>query len=201
MVHRLPAKNKSGWEPESLWLREREREDKLAGGPCANIARSLIERTRRGSGDAHRRSTARMTVTVLKSGLTAKGSLVRAPKSAGFGVSVKPRAASCAASTSSRVLAMAAKPVTSEQSSMQVPTVESQRAAARQMVEYFKQKKLEEEFERNKQLGWVPKAEISNGRWVMFGLLVGMLTEYSTGVSFIDQIKLLLVNLSIVDFD
>jgi len=35
----------------------------------------------------------------------------------------------------------------------------------------------------------------------MFGLLVGMLTEYSTGVNFIEQIKLLLVNLSIVDFD
>lgn len=57
------------------------------------------------------------------------------------------------------------------------------------------------EYEKNKQLGWVPKAEIANGRWVMFGLLVGMLTEYSTGVNFIEQIKLLLVNLSIVDFD
>jgi len=69
------------------------------------------------------------------------------------------------------------------------------------MVAYFKQKKYEEELLKNQKLGWVPKAEISNGRWVMFGLLVGMLTEYSTGVNFIDQIKLLLVNLSIVDFD
>uniref|UniRef100_A0A7S2T833 High light inducible protein n=1 Tax=Chloropicon primus TaxID=1764295 RepID=A0A7S2T833_9CHLO len=89
----------------------------------------------------------------------------------------------------------------SEQTSKQLPTVEQQRSAAREMISYFKEKNVEAEFEKNKQLGWVPKAEISNGRWVMFGLLVGILTEYSTGVNFIEQIKLLLVNLSIVDFD
>ena len=49
--------------------------------------------------------------------------------------------------------------------------------------------------------GWIPKAEISNGRWVMFGLLVGVLTEYATGVDFPDQIKLMLSYLGIVDFD
>merc|ERR1712224_186904 len=110
---------------------------------------------------------------------------------AGLGASVRARTA-CAASTSNRVL---------EQSSKQLPTVEQQRVAARQMIAYFKEKKVEAEYEKNKQLGWVPKAEVANGRWVMFGLLVGMLTEYSTGVNFIEQIKLLLVNLSIVDFD
>merc|ERR1719199_2423763 len=31
---------------------------------------------------------------------------------------------------------------------------------------------------------------IANGRWVMFGLLVGMMTEYATGLNFVDQIKL-----------
>merc|ERR1711934_1121555 len=102
-------------------------------------------------------------------------------RKAGLGASVRARTA-CAASTSNRVL-------------------EQQRVAARQMIAYFKEKKVEAEYEKNKQLGWVPKAEIANGRWVMFGLLVGMLTEYSTGVNFIEQIKLLLVNLSIVDFD
>mmetsp|Transcript_8238 Transcript_8238/g.24721 ORF Transcript_8238/g.24721 Transcript_8238/m.24721 type:complete len:127 (-) Transcript_8238:200-580(-) len=112
-------------------------------------------------------------------------------RKAGLGASVRARTA-CAASTSNRVL---------EQSSKQLPTVEQQRVAARQMIAYFKEKKVEAEYEKNKQLGWVPKAEIANGRWVMFGLLVGMLTEYSTGVNFIEQIKLLLVNLSIVDFD
>ncbi len=50
-------------------------------------------------------------------------------------------------------------------------------------------------------LGWTPKNEINNGRWVMFGLLVGMLTEYATGVDFIDQLKLMVTYLGIVDLD
>eukprot|EP00212_Chloropicon_laureae_P002904 CAMPEP_0197486208 /NCGR_PEP_ID=MMETSP1311-20131121/1132_1 /TAXON_ID=464262 /ORGANISM="Genus nov. species nov., Strain RCC856" /LENGTH=134 /DNA_ID=CAMNT_0043029167 /DNA_START=167 /DNA_END=571 /DNA_ORIENTATION=+ len=95
----------------------------------------------------------------------------------------------------------AVSPSESQVSSKRAPTVEEQRQAARELVNYFKEKRLEEDFEKNQQLGWVPKAEIANGRWVMFGLLVGMLTEFSTGVNFIDQIKLLLVNLSIIDFD
>merc|ERR1712032_1390904 len=96
----------------------------------------------------------------------------------------------------------AANSVTSEsQVSEQLPTVEEQRKAAREMIAYFQEKRIEKEYMENQKLGWVPKAEISNGRWVMFGLLVGMLTEYATGVDFIDQIKLVLVNLSIVDFD
>merc|ERR1712199_107471 len=78
-------------------------------------------------------------------------------RKAGLGASVRARTA-CAASTN-RVL---------EQSSKQLPTVEQQRVAARQMIAYFKEKKVEAEYEKNKQLGWVPKAEIANGRWVMF---------------------------------
>lgn len=35
----------------------------------------------------------------------------------------------------------------------------------------------------------------------MFGLLVGMLTEYATGVDFPDQIKLMLSYLGIVDVE
>jgi hypothetical protein len=37
--------------------------------------------------------------------------------------------------------------------------------------------------------GWTQKNEIGNGRWTMFGLLVGMLTEYATGVDFPDQVS------------
>lgn len=47
--------------------------------------------------------------------------------------------------------------------------------------------------------GWTKKNEISNGRWVMFGLMVGMLTEYATGVSFIDQLKMIVSFLGIAD--
>ena len=50
-------------------------------------------------------------------------------------------------------------------------------------------------------LGWTPNNEISNGRWVMFGLLVGMLTEYGTGVDFVNQIKLMLTYMGIADMD
>merc|ERR1711943_35728 len=49
--------------------------------------------------------------------------------------------------------------------------------------------------------GWTKKNEINNGRWTMFGLLVGMMTEYATGVDFIDQIKLLVNVLGIADLD
>ena len=47
--------------------------------------------------------------------------------------------------------------------------------------------------------GWTPNNEIGNGRWVMFGLLVGLLTEYATGVNIVDQIKLIISNLGIAD--
>ena len=49
--------------------------------------------------------------------------------------------------------------------------------------------------------GWTPNNEISNGRWVMFGLLVGMLTEYATGVSFVDQMALMASYLGVADLD
>jgi hypothetical protein len=35
----------------------------------------------------------------------------------------------------------------------------------------------------------------------MFGLLVGMLTEFATGVSFIDQLKLMVTYLGIFDME
>ena len=47
----------------------------------------------------------------------------------------------------------------------------------------------------------MPKAELANGRWVMMGLMIGLLTEYSTGVNFIDQLKLLVTNLGIADLE
>ena len=48
-------------------------------------------------------------------------------------------------------------------------------------------------------LGWTKSNEISNGRWVMFGLLVGMMTEYATGVDFPNQLKLTVSVLGIAD--
>jgi hypothetical protein len=40
--------------------------------------------------------------------------------------------------------------------------------------------------------GWTPQNEITNGRWVMMGVAIGLLTEYATGVDFVNQIGLML---------
>ncbi|GFR46919.1 hypothetical protein Agub_g8566 [Astrephomene gubernaculifera] len=80
-------------------------------------------------------------------------------------------------------------------------TIEYQRQRAKEMRQYFIDMRAEEMRVKSKVFGWTPKNEISNGRWVMFGLLVGMLTEYATGVDFIDQLKLMATYLGIVDID
>jgi hypothetical protein len=49
--------------------------------------------------------------------------------------------------------------------------------------------------------GWTPENEINNGRWVMMGIAIGLLTEYATGVDFINQLKLMLSYLGIADTD
>ncbi len=50
-------------------------------------------------------------------------------------------------------------------------------------------------------LGWTLPNEINNGRWVMFGFAVGLLTEYATGVDFPHQLELIVSYLGIADFD
>ncbi|XP_076900553.1 light-harvesting complex-like protein OHP2, chloroplastic [Bidens hawaiensis] len=91
-----------------------------------------------------------------------------------------------------------AKPVAeTAQSSV---TLEYQRQVAKELQEYFKQKKLEEA-NQGPFFGFIAKNEISNGRWAMFGFAVGMLTEYATGSDFVDQVKILLSNFGILDLE
>ena len=78
-------------------------------------------------------------------------------------------------------------------------TVEYQRKKAKEMVKFFKQQQYDQAVEDSQVFGMTPKNEINNGRWTMFGLLVGMMTEYATGVDFIDQIKLTISVLGIAD--
>ncbi|KAK1555171.1 hypothetical protein Q3G72_022918 [Acer saccharum] len=66
-------------------------------------------------------------------------------------------------------------------------TLEFQRLKAKELQDYFKQKKFEEANKAAPFFGFLPKNEISNGRWAMFGFAVGMLTEYATGSDFVDQ--------------
>ncbi|XP_019152306.1 PREDICTED: light-harvesting complex-like protein OHP2, chloroplastic [Ipomoea nil] len=81
-----------------------------------------------------------------------------------------------------------------------VVTLEFQRQKAKELQEYFKQKKAEEA-NQGPFFGFIGKNEISNGRWAMFGFAVGMLTEYATGSDFVDQLKILLSNFGILDLE
>ncbi|XP_061345169.1 light-harvesting complex-like protein OHP2, chloroplastic [Gastrolobium bilobum] len=81
-----------------------------------------------------------------------------------------------------------------------VITLEFQRQKAKELQEYFKQKKLEEA-DQGPFFGFIGKNEIGNGRWAMFGFAVGMLTEYATGSDFVDQVKILFSNFGIIDLE
>ncbi|XP_077253115.1 light-harvesting complex-like protein OHP2, chloroplastic [Tasmannia lanceolata] len=109
---------------------------------------------------------------------------------------VKPTAPTPSPSPSSVPL----KPVVSQVSSMNVITLEFQRKMAKELQEYFRQKKLEEA-DQGPFFGFIGKNEIANGRWAMFGFAVGLLTEYATGSNFVEQLKILLSNFGIVDLD
>merc|ERR1711918_309190 len=70
--------------------------------------------------------------------------------------------------------------------------IEEQEEKAKDMIKYYRYKGLQRT-EVNKQVfGWTPNNEILNGRWVMMGMALGLLTEYATGVNFIGQVKLML---------
>merc|ERR1712224_14024 len=78
-------------------------------------------------------------------------------------------------------------------------TVEFQRRRAREMSSYYVRLKQATELGESKLLGWNKKNEILNGRWVMMGIAIGLLTEYATTVNIIDQIKLTLSYLGLSD--
>ena len=100
------------------------------------------------------------------------------------------------------------------------PTLEFQRERAKELTKFFKQQAFNAKINDStcvtsaflllnarepgltrlcRTLGWTKSNEISNGRWVMFGLLVGMMTEYATGVDFPNQLKLTVSVLGIAD--
>merc|ERR1719327_2193896 len=83
--------------------------------------------------------------------------------------------------------------------SKSIMTRESQILQAKEVTNYFSKSKRDKQILDGKIIGWTPKNEVTNGRWVMIGLLIGFLTEYATGVSLIGQIKLTISYLGIVD--
>jgi hypothetical protein len=106
---------------------------------------------------------------------------------------------SAKASSSTSTTATTTQAMTTQQKDN--TTIEYQRTKAKEMVKYFKEQQYQQLVEDSTVFGFTKKNEINNGRWTMFGLLVGMMTEYATGVDFIDQIKLLVNVLGIADLD
>merc|ERR1711904_368511 len=80
-------------------------------------------------------------------------------------------------------------------------TIEYQRERAKYLIKTFQLNKRDKKIQDDKIFGWTPKNEIINGRWVMIGMLIGFLTEYATGVNFIDQIEITINYLGIADLN
>lgn len=80
-------------------------------------------------------------------------------------------------------------------------TIEYQRQRAKEMRRYFEEAKLEQLTTKSKVFGFLPQNEIGNGRWVMFGFVVGMMTEYATGVDFIHQLEQIVTYTGLWDFE
>ncbi|KAH7420366.1 hypothetical protein KP509_13G004200 [Ceratopteris richardii] len=80
-------------------------------------------------------------------------------------------------------------------------TVEFQRQRAKELQQYFQDRKFEQQAVEGRIFGWSSKNEIGNGRWAMFGIAVGLLTEYATGSDFVDQLKIIISNLGIADLE
>lgn len=68
-------------------------------------------------------------------------------------------------------------------------SIEYQRQRAKELQEYFLDKKYEEQVRADRIFGWTRKNEIVNGRWSMFGIAVGLLTEYATGSDFVEHLR------------
>lgn len=86
-------------------------------------------------------------------------------------------------------------------SSLPSVTIEYQRQRAKELQEYFLDRKYEKEASQGRLFGWSIKNEVTNGRWAMFGIAVGLLTEYATGSDFVDQMKIIISNLGIADLE
>lgn len=67
--------------------------------------------------------------------------------------------------------------------------VAAQNSALGRIEEKYRKIRLQEEYDDARILGWTGQAETYNGRFAMFFLVVGLLTEYWTGVTIPGQIE------------
>mgnify|MGYP001164380827 CR=1 FL=1 len=65
----------------------------------------------------------------------------------------------------------------------------AQNTALTVLEDKYRKERKQEEYDAARILGWTSRAETFNGRFAMFFLSVGLLTEYWTGVSIPGQIE------------
>ncbi|KAL3804384.1 hypothetical protein HJC23_011312 [Cyclotella cryptica] len=65
----------------------------------------------------------------------------------------------------------------------------AQATALSKLEEGYRKERLAKEYEEARIIGFVPQAEMYNGRFAMFFLVVGLLTELWTGISIPGQIE------------
>jgi hypothetical protein len=77
----------------------------------------------------------------------------------------------------------------------------AQVTALNRLEEKWRKERLIEEYEEGKTVGWVGNAELLNGRFAMFFLVTGLLTEYWTDVTLPGQVEELLRIGGFIGFD
>mmetsp|Transcript_5622 Transcript_5622/g.7563 ORF Transcript_5622/g.7563 Transcript_5622/m.7563 type:complete len:168 (+) Transcript_5622:370-873(+) len=69
------------------------------------------------------------------------------------------------------------------------------------LEEKFRKERVQSEYDAARLLGWTGQAETYNGRFAMFFLVVGLLTEYWTGVTIPGQVEEMLRVGGFIDVD
>lgn len=69
------------------------------------------------------------------------------------------------------------------------------------LEEKWRKERILREYEESKNVGFVANAELLNGRYAMFFLVTGLLTEYWTGISLPGQVEEMLRISGVIGFD
>jgi hypothetical protein len=77
----------------------------------------------------------------------------------------------------------------------------TQVTALGKLEEKWRKRRVEKEYEESRKLGWTALAESYNGRLAMFFIVVGLLTEYWTGVTLPGQVEEMLRVGGVIGFE
>jgi len=80
-------------------------------------------------------------------------------------------------------------------------TLAKQVTALDKLETVWRKQRLEREYDAGKKVGWVADAETMNGRFAMFFLVTGLLTEFWTGISVPGQVEEMLRIAGVIGFD